>query len=100
MFPSVVGLIALSSAVFAAMKFIFWTNAVIFLPPMGRRLPRTYWAFTPIEVALSAVASVTFSAAIIFRIDGWLLSGPFVISALAWLAYMSRRVWLMSVPKR
>jgi hypothetical protein len=95
-----VAIIALSAVGFAAMKFLFWINSVIFLGLMGRDVPRIYWKWTPLEAMLSAVASTCFSAAIVLRIDGGLLAVPFMVASLSWLAYMLHRVWLISQPRQ
>ena len=99
MVAPIIGIIALSAVVFGALKFLFWINSVIFLGFMERQLPRTYWRWTPAELVLSAMASICFSAAVILRIDGWLLAAPFGLVSLSWLAYMARRVWLLSQPR-
>ena len=105
MVHSALAILALSAAIFAAFKFLFWINAVIFLRLMDRDLSRTYWRWTPVEVGLSAVASISCSAALVLRPEAneaarWLLPAVFGISVLTWLAYMARRVWLISEPKR
>jgi hypothetical protein len=99
-FVLAVTIIALSAVGFAAMKFLFWINSVIFLGLMNRDVPRTYWKWMPVEAMLSAVASTCFSAAIILRIDGGLLAIPFMVASLSWLAYMVRRVLLISRPRQ
>jgi hypothetical protein len=50
------------------------------------------------------MASIACSATFVLRPEAdetarWLLPTIFCISALAWLAYMARRAWLMSVPR-
>jgi hypothetical protein len=100
MVVSAAAIVALAAVVFGALKFLFWINSVVFLGLMERQLPRAYWRWTPAELVLSALASICFSAAMILRIDGWLLAAPFGLTSLSWLAYMARRVWLMSQPRR
>jgi hypothetical protein len=92
-------IVALSTLMFGAMKFTFWANAVIFLSLMKRDIPRIFWTWTPVEAVLSAVASISFCAAIILR-EGPILAAPFGIAALSWLAYMTRRVWVISRPRQ
>jgi hypothetical protein len=62
MVVSALAMVALSAAIFATLKFLFWINAVICLGLMDRNVPRTYWTWTPIEVLLSVVASICSSA--------------------------------------
>jgi len=97
-------ILALSVAIFGAIKFLFWINADIFLDLLDRNIPRGYWQWTPVEAILSAVASISCSAAFVLRPEAdesarWLLPAIFCVSALAWLAYMARWVWLISEPK-
>ena len=101
---SALAILAMSAAIFGGLKFLFWINSAIFLGLMNRSLPREYWRWTPVEVVLSTVASISFSAAFILRPEAdetarWFLPAIFCISALVWLAYMARRVWLISEPK-
>jgi len=92
-------LVALSAVIFVAFKFLFWTNATIFLGVMGRVVPQSYWRWPIPEIVLSGVASVSFAAEMVLRTQAVLLPFTFMASALAWLAYMSRRVWLNSRPR-
>lgn len=89
----------LSALIFAGLKFLFWINAAIFLRLMERSVPGSYWKWTPTEVVLASAAAVTFSAEIVFRTESVLLPLTFTASSLAWLGYMSRRVWLISGPR-
>lgn len=91
-------LVAISALIFIAFKFLFWTNATIFLGVMGRTVPQSYWTWQIPELVLSGVASVAFAAEMVLQTQAVLLPFTFVASALAWLAYMSRRVWLISRP--
>lgn len=92
-------LVALSALIFAAFKFLFWTNATIFLGVMGRIVPRSYWTWPIPEIVLSGVASVAFATEMVLRTQAMALPLTFMASALAWLTYMSRRVWLISRPR-
>ena len=100
MVVSAVAIIVLSAVVFGSLKILLWINSVIFLSLMQRTVPQTYWSWTPAEVVLAAVASVSFAAEMILRTGLPVLPIIFGASSLAWLAYMARRVWLISEPRR
>lgn len=100
MISSTLAIVTMSLVAFWGLKIMLWGNLVVFLPGIGREVPRTFWTWTPLEVVLSGVASVSFSSAIILEVDGWTLAAPFMVSSLSWFAYMIRRVWRTSKPRR
>jgi|GEM_PF-4525579 len=90
---------ALSALTFVTFKFLFWANATISLNLMGRILPQSYWRWMTLEIILSTVASIAFAAEMVLQTGAIFLPVIFMASSLVWLAYMSRRVWLISRPR-
>lgn len=87
-----------SSFICAASKFLFWVNAQIFLPFLGRSVGKRYWKFSTVEVVTLIIFSTSFSASIIFRLAGTFVPFVFMGSSLFYLGYMMRRVWMESQP--
>lgn len=93
---SLPALAALSALIFLALKFTFWANALIFLSLMQRRIKKEFWTFHPLEIAIAATSSVSFSYGIVISDSRLLTSVTFTISTLAYLFYMIRRVLSLS----
>lgn len=87
-----------SAGICAASKYIFWVNAKIFLGLAKRSVGKNYWKFTTIEAITLILFSTSFSVSIIYRLEGTFVPFVFMVSALFYLGYMIRRVWVESDP--
>lgn len=97
---SFVTIICISTIMFFGLKLILFSNAAIFLPLVGRGLPRPFFLWTRIEAVLSALASLSFVSQIVLQTQSGLLAIIFIASGLAWLGYMAHRLWKTAPPNK
>lgn len=88
--------VALCVVIFVSLKFLYWINSTIFLYFLERRLPNAYWKLSIWELITSGCTALLFSYSFVFKKAGTIFPLMFIVSALAYLLYMARRVWKLS----